>query len=183
MVGHGPGTGRRRSMRARAMAKRRRRAGDIVVVGSLNVDRVTVASALPGPGQTVAGSSFDTHLGGKGANEAAAAALLRGTGVCMVGVVGDGERAVRPPPAADARARADEAARMLIQGLTERGVDCAHVTKARGAQTGSATIIVSEANGDNVVIVVPGANHAWSAAKRKSVETVVRDAKVVCLQV
>jgi len=73
------------------MPKRRRGDESIVVVGSLNVDRVTVALTLPSPGQTVAGSSFETHLGGKGANEAAAAALLRGTGVCMVGVVGDGE--------------------------------------------------------------------------------------------
>jgi len=84
-----------------------------------------------------------------------------------------------------ARNGKDEAARMLIQGLTERGVDCAHVTRAsaRSTQTGSATIIVSEATGDNMVIVVPGANHAWSTAKRKSMQTVVRTAKVVCLQV
>jgi ribokinase len=112
----------------------------IVVVGSANVDLVWQGSRLPDPGETVTDGEFTQSLGGKGANQAAAAARL-GAEVAFVGCVGD-----------DAHGRAVRA------DLEARGIDCSHLAVVDGA-TGVALVMVNGA-GDNAIAVAPGANLA-----------------------
>jgi ribokinase len=109
----------------------------LTVVGSINLDLVVRAGALPPPGETVTGASFSRGPGGKGANQAVAAARL-GADVTMIGCVGsDGF--------------ADEA----LAGLREAGVGEAWVV--REAATGVALITV-DADGETTIVVAPGAN-------------------------
>jgi ribokinase len=117
---------------------------DVVVVGSANIDHVVEADAFPSAGETIMGRSARIGLGGKGSNQAVAAALT-GARVALVARVG--------ADAEGERARA---------GLAARGVDVTGVTTVDGVETGTAWITV--AAGDNTIIVVPGANHQWPAA-------------------
>ncbi|KXF78894.1 ribokinase [Paramesorhizobium deserti] len=110
----------------------------ITIIGSINLDLIARTAQLPKPGETVSGSDFQTAPGGKGANQALAAARA-GAEVRMVGAVGND-------------AFAAEALALLAQG----GVDLARVRKADVA-TGIALITV-ETSGENVIVVVPGAN-------------------------
>jgi ribokinase len=112
----------------------------VIVVGSANVDLVWHGPRLPGPGETVTDGHFTQVLGGKGANQAAAAAAL-GAEVQFIGCVGD--------DAHGALVRAD---------LAARGIDVSHLGTA-SEPTGVATILVDE-RGENVVAVAPGANRA-----------------------
>lgn len=115
----------------------------VVVVGSVNADHVVVADAFPAPGETIPGRTARVTLGGKGANQAVAAAS-GGARAALVARVGD------DPEGERARA-----------GLLARGVDARGVLPVPGAETGTAWITV--AAGDNTIIVVPGANHRWPA--------------------
>jgi ribokinase len=110
----------------------------IFVFGSINLDLVTCVERFPKPGETVAGQSFAVHPGGKGANQALAAARA-GAKVRMVGAVGRD-------------AFADPALALLAAG----GVDISGVRRVAGA-TGCATIMVDSA-GENCIAVVAGAN-------------------------
>jgi ribokinase len=109
----------------------------VTVVGSINLDLVTSVERLPRPGETLSGATLERVPGGKGANQAVAAARL-GANVRMVGCVG-------------ADSHADEA----LAGLQAAGVqlDVREVV----APTGVAIILVAE-DGENVIVVVPGAN-------------------------
>jgi ribokinase len=109
---------------------------ELTVVGSINVDLVARAERLPRPGETVGDARLARYPGGKGANQAAAAALL-GARVSMVGAVGTD-------------AFADEA----LAGLVEAGVD---LTIRRVGQTGVALIVVAD-DGETQIVVIPGAN-------------------------
>lgn len=110
----------------------------IIVIGSINLDLTTMVERLPAPGETVRGSAFKTAAGGKGANQALAAARA-GAQVRMVGAVGkDGF--------------ATEALACLKQGM----IDLAGVGEMH-AGTGTASILV-DASGENVIAVAPGAN-------------------------
>jgi ribokinase len=109
----------------------------LTVVGSINLDLVATVERLPRPGETVSGATLDRIPGGKGANQAVAAARL-GADVRMVGCVG------RDPNAADA-----------LVGLREAGVEL-DVRETR-APTGVALILVAD-DGENQIVVVPGAN-------------------------
>ena len=125
--------------------------GRVVVVGSVNTDFVMAAQRLPRPGETVVGGRFDRHQGGKGANQAVAAARL-GARVELVGAVGDDDLA------AEARS-----------ALEVEGVGLAELGRADGA-TGVAVIIV-DADGENLIAVASGANAALSAVSvRASLE-------------
>jgi ribokinase len=115
----------------------------VVVVGSANVDLVWHGERLPGPGETVTDGDFVQVLGGKGANQAAAAAAL-GADVRFVGCVGD-----------------DEYGRLARADLETRGVDCSALTTVIGAPTGVALITV-DASGENTIAVAPGANRLLS---------------------
>jgi ribokinase len=109
---------------------------ELTVVGSINLDLVARVERLPRAGETVSGATFDRFPGGKGANQAVAAARL-GARVRLVGAVG-------------ADAYGDEA----LAGLREAGVE---VDVATGSATGVALILV-DATGENQIVVVPGAN-------------------------
>ena len=111
----------------------------IQVVGSINLDLVVSASRLPLPGETVGGAVFARHPGGKGANQALAARRL-GAAVELAGTVGE------DPFAEDALAL-----------LTAGGVDLSAVRATPEAPTGVASIVVA-ADGENQIVVAPGAN-------------------------
>lgn len=111
---------------------------DITVVGSLNVDLTLRCDRLPQPGETVTGRDFTQGPGGKGANQALAAARL-GANVRMVGRTG-----------------ADAYAEVALRNLREAGVDLGLVTQADSA-TGIAMILVDD-TGENQIAVHPGAN-------------------------
>lgn len=116
---------------------------DLLVLGSVNVDHVVLADAFPTPGQTVRGTGVRSETGGKGANQAVAAALA-GARVRMVARVGadtEGERA-----------RSD---------LVARGVDVRGVGTVAAEPTGTAWITVAQQ--DNTIVVVAGANGSWPA--------------------
>jgi ribokinase len=114
---------------------------DIVVVGSLNVDLVVVTeNNLPIPGQTVRGKEFDLFLGGKGSNQACAAARLGGR-VAMIGCIGD-----------------DEYGQKMLSGLKNDGVNTDGILIIPNVSTGVAIVTVSGQGGENTVVVVPGAN-------------------------
>ncbi|MGH7043911.1 MAG: ribokinase, partial [Acetobacteraceae bacterium] len=117
----------------------------ILVIGSLNIDLVATCARLPAPGETVAGTGFATLPGGKGANQAVAAARL-GALVFMAGCVG-----------------ADPFGAALRAALAAAGVDTTHVADAPGP-TGTALIAV-DAAGANQIVVVPGANAHMDAAR------------------
>jgi ribokinase len=118
--------------------------GRVVVVGSVNVDLVVVAPRLPGPGETVTGGDVARHHGGKGGNQAVAAARL-GAPVAFVGAVGDDDFGA--------------AARAALAG---EGIDVTHLA-AVGRPTGVALIVV-DARAENLIAVAPGANASPTAA-------------------
>jgi ribokinase len=118
----------------------------IAVVGSLNADLTLPVDHLPGRGETVLASAPGRQvLGGKGANQAAAAAAF-GAEVTMVGRVGD-----------------DDIGHQILADLSGRGIDIAGVTVTPGARSGYATIAV-DPRGENLIIVDPGANNLLSEA-------------------
>ncbi|HET9613203.1 MAG TPA: PfkB family carbohydrate kinase, partial [Candidatus Limnocylindrales bacterium] len=119
-------------------------AGRVIVVGSVNVDLVATVERLPARGETVTGASFARYPGGKGGNQAVAAARL-GARVAFVGAVGQDPLA-------------DEARRALVS----EGVDVSELAVA-DAPTGVALILV-EASGENVIAVASGANGSISKA-------------------
>jgi ribokinase len=120
----------------------------LTVLGSLNMDISVTVPSLPGPGATVLGGPAAFAPGGKGANQAVAAARLgaeSNVAVQMVGCVGD-----------------DDFGRALRAALTAEGIDDQAVRTAAGAPTGIAMITVDEA-GENIITVAPGANHEVGA--------------------
>jgi ribokinase len=110
----------------------------IVVVGSINIDLVATSDRLPVPGETVFGNVFNTFFGGKGANQAVAAAKL-GYPVTMIGKVGE-----------------DAFGSQLIDGLRQSGVDVNSIQKVRSSS--GVALIITDQHGENCIVVVPGAN-------------------------
>lgn len=136
----------------------------IVVIGSINMDLVTRMPRLPRAGETVLGDAdLLTIPGGKGANQAVAAARL-GADVHMVGRVGD-----------------DAFGRTLLAGLGANGVNTNHVKRTRGAASGAATILVDR-RGENRIVVSPGANARVSPADVDAAAPLIRRASAVVLQ-
>ncbi len=119
--------------------------GAVAVVGSVNVDEVVRVERLPREGETVSGGVFRRHGGGKGANQAVAAARA-GAEVRMVGCVGD-------DPNGDG----------ALAELRGHGIDVAHVARSASEATGVALIVV-DAAGRNQIAVAPGANAEIGAA-------------------
>ncbi len=140
----------------------------IVVVGSINMDLVAHTRRIPVPGQTVIGTGFDTTPGGKGANQAAAAARL-GYPVAMVGAVG--------APSADSL---DVFGQALLDNLARAGVDTSAVARVSGP-SGVAPILVDE-NGQNSIVVVPGANGKVDVAAVDREAPLIRSAGMVLCQ-
>ncbi|MDO5502875.1 MAG: PfkB family carbohydrate kinase [Actinomycetia bacterium] len=121
--------------------------GRVIVVGSLNVDLVTSVETHPQPGETVLGDGLDRYAGGKGANQALAAARA-GAEVVMVGRVGD-----------------DEGGSLYRARLEAADIDVTHLVTDPQAPTGHALIVVNE-GGENTIVVVPGANGRVGRASR-----------------
>jgi len=115
--------------------------GSVLVVGSINTDHVVIADVFPAPGQTVRGTAARSQTGGKGANQAVAAALA-GAAVRLFAQVGS------DPEGGSAK-----------DALAGRGVDVSAVAVIAGKPTGTAWITVAEQ--DNTIVVVPGANEDW----------------------
>jgi ribokinase len=138
-------------------------AGKIVVVGSSNTDMVVKCAQLPRPGQTVTGGTFVMVPGGKGANQAVAAARL-GTQVVFVARVGN-----------------DSFGQAAVTGYQAEGIDTTYIVRDPEAHTGVALILVDQA-GENLIAVASGANHRLSPHDVRRAEPAFRQARVVLLQ-
>ena len=137
--------------------------GPIVVIGSVNMDLVCRTPRMPAPGETILGSAFSTIPGGKGANQAVAAAKLGGD-VHFVGRVGD-----------------DDFGDRLLNGLRQHRVDVRNVTVTEGASSGCAVILVDK-KGENSIVVAPGANHRVTPEDIDRAAGLIARAAVVVLQ-
>lgn len=115
----------------------------VCIVGSINIDLVVAADRLPRPGETVLGGRFSVHDGGKGANQAVAAARA-GAAVSMIGAVGH-----------------DDYGRRALAALEAEGIDISGVRQLDGEPTGVAIIAVGP-RGENQIVVAPGANAAFT---------------------
>ncbi|MDE0553128.1 MAG: ribokinase [Candidatus Poribacteria bacterium] len=135
----------------------------VTVVGSLNIDLVCHATRRPDTGETLIGDAFDIFTGGKGFNQATAAARL-GAEVTLVGSVG-----------------ADPFGEMLLTATKNEGIDNRFVTRRTDTGTGVATIVI-EPDGDNSIIVVPRANMALTTAEIDAAADAIADADVLLLQ-
>ena len=131
---------------------------DILVIGSLNADLVVKSPRFPKPGETISGEDLQIIPGGKGANQAVAAAR-QGVSVAMVGRVGN-----------------DSFASFLVDNLKANQVDTKHVSETESA-TGTAIIVV-DSSGQNSIVLSPGANGKVTA---KDVDS-APDAKILLLQ-
>lgn len=136
---------------------------DVFVVGSINQDFVLKVERRPSPGETVTDATLSTHNGGKGANQAAAAALL-GASVTFLGRVG-----------------ADEFGGPLLRALEEKGVDTSLTRETSGSQTGSAFITVTS-DGENAIVVAPGANRRLTPEDVDAAADRIREARVLVAQ-
>ena len=134
----------------------------IVVVGSITMDLVTRTPRIPAIGQTLIGTAFETTPGGKGANQAVAAARL-GYRVAMVAKVGD-----------------DGFGPQLIENLQRAGVDTAAMAQTAGS-SGLAPMFVAD-NGQNAIVVVPGANGKMDRAMVDGHAGLIRSAGIVLCQ-
>ena len=135
---------------------------NVVVIGSLNMDLVTRAPRLPKGGETLIGHSFATVSGGKGANQAVAAARL-GARVAMVGCVGNDDYGVQ-----------------LREALLAEQIDCQAVSTVEDS-SGVALIVVDD-NSQNAIVIVAGANGAMTPAVIDRFDAVLQAADVIICQ-
>ncbi|MBN9389796.1 MAG: ribokinase [Chloroflexi bacterium] len=135
----------------------------IAVVGSLNMDMVVRASRYPGPGETVIGKDFNTIEGGKGANQAVAAAR-QGANVVMIGRVGD-----------------DDFGDNLLKSLRREHINTEFVRADAQVASGVAYIGVDD-QGENRIIIIPGANGALSTADIDRAASVIASSDFLLLQ-
>jgi len=138
--------------------------GTVCVVGSINMDLVVRTPRLPAPGETILGGPFETFPGGKGANQAVAAARM-GARVSMVGRIG-----------------ADDYGQTLRALLVREGVDATAIRATAGTATGVGVILVDERTGENTIVVAPGANARLTPDDVETVAGLVRSAAVLLVQ-
>jgi len=135
----------------------------VVVVGSLNMDLVARTQRLPRPGETLAGESFFTVPGGKGANQAVAVARL-GASVAMVGNVGD-----------------DAYGQQLREALEHEGIDCQAVGVCENVSSGVALIMVDAAS-QNSIVIIPGGNGRLMPESVQRFDALLQAAEVIICQ-
>ena len=140
-----------------------RRAPGIVVLGGINMDLVTYSERFPSPGETVVGHRFLTYAGGKGANQAVAAARMGGR-ITMVGQVGD-----------------DIFGPQLLDGLRESGVDVSRIAVAEGETSGIAVIGI-DGSAQNRIVQVLGANATCGQIQADDVASAISESSVLMLQ-
>jgi ribokinase len=135
----------------------------IVVIGSINTDMVVRSSQLPFPGQTLMGHSFQTTGGGKGANQAVAAARL-GAEVSLIARIGD-----------------DAFGKMSIENFKKENINIENIYTDRDAPSGVAFIVVDD-KGENIIVVAPGANATLNEKDIQDAEDVIKKADVILFQ-
>lgn len=135
---------------------------DIVVIGSLSTDFIVQASRMPDKGETILGTDFKTAFGGKGANQAVAAARL-GSKVSFIGAVGDDSFGVN-----------------LKENLMDNHILCDDMETFQGASSGTAHITIYD--NDNSIIVVPGTNGMITPSVIKSKKDSILKAEFVIIQ-
>jgi ribokinase len=138
-------------------------AGKVVVVGSSNIDLIMKMERLPRPGETVTEAEFAQVFGGKGANQAVAAARAGGE-VAFVSCVGD-----------------DAYGAQVIESLRGDGIDTRHVFREEGVPSGTALIMI-DAAGENCIAVAPGANYRLAPEHVDRARDVIEEAAVVIAQ-
>jgi ribokinase len=136
------------------------------VIGSINMDLVCRTPTMPRPGETILGSNFVTVPGGKGANQAVAAAKLAGAGT---------------PVHMIARVGADDFGQRLLNGLRQHNVGTDYVTVTEGVSSGIAMILVDR-KGENSIVVAPGANHELMSRDIDRATDLLRTASAVVVQ-
>ncbi|MFD1887663.1 ribokinase [Paenibacillus wenxiniae] len=134
----------------------------VCVVGSCSMDLVVTSPRRPGAGETVMGDSFKTVPGGKGANQAVAAARL-GAEVVMIGRVGD-----------------DHLGETILNNFKENHVSVTHVKPVTDMESGTAHITLAE--GDNSIIVVPAANNEVTSDYVEQAAEIIRSSDIVLIQ-
>lgn len=135
----------------------------IVVVGSLNMDMVVRTNRAPEAGETLMGQAFALSPGGKGANQAVAAARL-GAKVTMIGRVGK-----------------DTFGTEMLEVIGREGIDIEHISTSETQATGVASIVLEE-SGENRIIVVSGANIDLTVEDIQALESVISQAEMVVIQ-
>ncbi|WP_010532024.1 ribokinase [Lentibacillus jeotgali] len=135
---------------------------NVCVVGSINMDLTVTTDKMPMQGETVLGDTFFTNPGGKGANQAVAAARM-GADVNFIGAVGE-----------------DAFGKTLRQNLTSEGVRTTGMEIVPDVATGTATIILSE--NDNRIIVAPGANHHVTPELVRNQRELIKNSDMVLMQ-
>jgi len=135
----------------------------IFVIGSINTDMVAMTEVLPSPGETVMSREFMMTAGGKGANQAVAAARMGGD-VTMIGRLGN-----------------DVFAEQSIKRLKSENINCEFITKDTEKASGVALISVDQ-NGENHIVVAPGANETLTKERLGSVLSQIPDNAIVMMQ-
>lgn len=135
---------------------------DILVIGSINADLVFTSNIRPKAGQTVLGQDFKIIPGGKGANQAIAAARL-GSKVGFIGCLGN-----------------DDNGKMLIDNFKENNVETKYISIIDNVPSGVANIVIAE--NDNSIIVVPGANYSITKEIIDKNIDVIKSSKIIILQ-
>lgn len=135
---------------------------NIVIVGSLNIDLVTTSKRFPNEGETIIGGNFEEFSGGKGANQAVAAARLGGQ-VSIIGCVGD-----------------DLYGHQIKSNLKKEGVDTSTIFTSRDINTGIAQISI--ANKQNKITVISGANYHLNTQMIQDSKETIKQADIVLLQ-
>ena len=136
----------------------------IGVIGSTNMDLTTTVERMPIWGETVLAKHFETSFGGKGANQAVAAAKL-GAEVVMVSNLGD-----------------DTLGDSALKNFESYGINTQHVRRIPNQSTGTATILVDEKSGDNSILIVAGANGDLSSADVDAASESLKACDLVLLQ-
>ncbi len=139
------------------------KAPKVVVVGSVNTDMVVKAQRIPSPGETITGGTFVMPPGGKGANQAVAAARL-GAKVTLVAKVGD-----------------DLLGKQSVENFEKEGIDTEYILTDPRSHTGVALILV-DAEGENIISVAPGANFEITPEEVEAAAERIRSADAVLLQ-
>ncbi len=135
----------------------------VIVVGSLNIDQVCRVAVLPRPGETIKANQYQHFRGGKGANQAIAAARQK-VKVSLIGSVGN-----------------DDIGRTYLEYLATEGIDVSGISKSN-QPTGSAFITVQEQNGDNMIVVAAGANETLNRASIIALKKLIESGSVLLTQ-
>lgn len=136
----------------------------IVVIGSVNMDLVVRAPRIPTPGETIMGRSFETFPGGKGANQAVAAARMGGK-VSLIGCVGN-----------------ESHGHQLAQLLHQEGIDLSRMLQRKDKTPTGVALITVDDTGENTIVVAPGANLTLTAEDIEECRGLIESADVLLMQ-